>query len=146
MTPPYKIVHTLEPGHYADLARLLTTAWWQRNRARPQIIEAVRNSGCVVALLAPDTGKVLAFARALTDRVAKALVLDVIVDMPCQGAGLGTALMDAILAHPAVRDVRDVELYCLPEMRPFYARWGFTESSDGVVLLRRPAGWPGVQD
>jgi GNAT superfamily N-acetyltransferase len=138
VTPPYTIVHTLAAEHYADLARLLTTAWWQRNRARPRIIEAVRNSGCVVALLAPDTGQVLAFGRALTDRVVKALVLDVIVDACYRGVGLGTVLMDAILAHPAVRDVHDVELYCLPELRPFYARWGFATSADGVVLLRRP--------
>lgn len=136
-TPPFKVIHTLSNDHYKALARLLSSAWWRRREAKRAIITAAQNSDCLVALVDPESDALLAFGRALSDRVAKALVLDVIVDTPYRGSGLGRALMAAILAHPALDGVRDVELYCLPEMRPFYAIWGFSDAEDGVVLLRR---------
>ncbi len=137
MTPPFKIVHTLSEAHFDALARLLATTWWRRRTARGQIIEAARHSGAVVALVDPETDALLAFARALTDRTVKALVLDVIVDEPYRNHGLGRAVMAAILDHPSVRGVKDVELYCLPELAGFYRDWGFAPAGDGVVLLRR---------
>jgi GNAT superfamily N-acetyltransferase len=136
-TPDFKVVHRLTDAHYTALARLLSRAWWRRRETKQAIITAAQNSDCLVALVDPNNGALLAFGRAITDRVAKALVLDVIVDTPHRGSGLGRALMAAILAHPALEQVRDVELYCLPEMRPFYERWGFLPAKDGVVLLRR---------
>ena len=40
------------------------------------------------------------------------------------------------MGHPRLRDVRHFELYCLPELIPFYERWGFTTSTAGVHFLR----------
>ena len=137
MAPPFKIVHTLSERHYTELARLLSTTWWRRRTAKQQIIAAARHSGAVVALVDPASDQLLAFARAISDRTVKALVLDVIVEEPHRGTGLGKAVMAAIMDHPAVREVKDVELYCLPDMAPFYADWGFGEVKDGVILLRR---------
>ncbi len=135
--PPFEIVHSLSDAQYNELTRMLSKTWWRRRTARRQIIRAARHSGAVVALVAPGDKHLLAFARALTDHTVKALVLDVVVDESYRGAGLGKALMAAIMDHPAVRGVQDVELYCLPEMAPFYARWGFGKAQDGVILLRR---------
>ena len=89
MAPPFKIVHTLSERHYTELARLLSTTWWRRRTAKQQIIAAARHSGAVVALVDPATDQLLAFARAITDHTVKALVLDVIVDEPHRGTGLG---------------------------------------------------------
>ena len=58
----------------------------------------------------------------LTDYVYKALVLNVIVAEAYRGSGLGARLMDAVMGHPRLRDVRHFELYCLPELTPFYER------------------------
>jgi len=45
--------------------------------------------------------------------------------------------MDWIVEHPDLRAVRHFELYCLPELRGFYERWGFSSDVGGIVLMRR---------
>ncbi len=47
-------------------------------------------------------------------------------------------LIDAIVKHPRLADVRSVELVCQPDMVPFY-RWGFTDEVGGSRLMRRPS-------
>jgi len=85
------------------------------------------------------TGRLAAFARVLTDRVFKGFIFDVIVDPACRGRGLGNRIMEAILGHPDLARVRHFELYCRPEMFPFYRRWGFTEDVGEILLMRRTA-------
>ena len=91
----------------------------------------------VFGFVEEETGQMVAFARVLTDRVYKALVLDVIVAPAHRGAGLGRKLMDAMLAHPELRAVRHWELYCKPEMMPLYRKWGFTNELGEVSFMRR---------
>jgi hypothetical protein len=45
--------------------------------------------------------------------------------------------MDTILQHPAVTAVRHCELYCLPELMPFYHKWGFTDELGRLHFMRR---------
>jgi hypothetical protein len=45
--------------------------------------------------------------------------------------------MDALLEHPSLKTVRHLELYCLPELIPFYRRWGFTDELGELRFLRR---------
>ena len=40
------------------------------------------------------------------------------------------------LTHPRLREVRHVELYSLPELIPFYERWGFSTDVGGVRFQR----------
>lgn len=40
------------------------------------------------------------------------------------------------MSHPRRREVGHVELYCLPELAPFYERWGFSTDVGGVLLQR----------
>ena len=48
--------------------------------------------------------------------------------------------MDAIVNHPTLSAVKHLELYCLPNMVPFYERWGFSTDVSGVSLMRRSTG------
>jgi len=64
----------------------------------------------------------------------------VIVAPAYRGLGAGRRLMDLVQTHPRIRDVRHKELYCLPEMVPFYRRWDFSEETGGVTLMRCEAG------
>jgi GNAT superfamily N-acetyltransferase len=66
------------------------------------------------------------------------VIFDVIVAREHRGAGLGKRLLDYVLDHPMVAGVRHVELYCKPEMIPFYKKWGFTAPGDDVNFLRIP--------
>ena len=93
-------------------------------------------SARIFVAFADDSGRLAAFARVLTDFVFKAFVFDVIVDPLHRATGLGKALMDAIIGHPELAGVRHFELYCRPELIPFYERWGFAQVRE-VCLLRR---------
>ena len=92
-------------------------------------------SPLIVAFADPQTQRLIAFARVITDGVYKALVLDVIVDESARKTGLGKALIDAVTSHPALAQVQHFELYCRPELIPFYQRWGFKEPA-GLRFLR----------
>jgi len=47
---------------------------------------------------------------------------------------LGKKLMDAIVGHPALVRVEHFELYCRPELIPFYERWGFKEAGRSAAV------------
>ena len=81
--------------------------------------------------------RLVAFARVLTDYVYKGLLFDVIVAREHRSAGLGRALMDAVIHHPKLKRVRQFELYCLPELMPLYRKWGFTEKLGRLKFMRR---------
>jgi predicted GNAT family N-acyltransferase len=100
----------------------------------------LEHSDFVFALCTEPEDRLVGFARVLTDRVFKVLIFDVIVATDRRDEGLGRQLMDRILQHPDLRDVRHMELYCLPEMVPFYEKWGFSTDVSGVCLMRRRVG------
>ena len=72
-----------------------------------------------------------------TDYTFKALVFDVIVADAHRGKGLGEHLLKLVLEHPDLARVRHFELYCLPDVGPFYERHGFSTEVGGVRLMRR---------
>ena len=69
----------------------------------------------------------MATARAITDRGKRSWIYDVAVEPTLQRRGLGTALMELILDHPALRHT-DVWLTTRDAMA-FYAKLGFVEAS-----------------
>ena len=97
----------------------------------------LQNSDFILGIVAPESQELLAFARILTDRVFKALVLDVIVHPEHRQAGLGSLLMAHFLAQPDIARVRHIELYCLPERAEFYQRQGFTAELGELLFMRR---------
>lgn len=125
-----------------DVHLLYLAEWWTKERALEDVRRMVEGSDVVVAFAegGPD-GPVVAFARVISDFVYKGLVLDVIVDPAYRGTGLGRRLMDEVVDHPRLRDVAHLELYCRPELEPFYERWGFT-SDLGVLRFMRRGGSP----
>jgi predicted GNAT family N-acyltransferase len=68
------------------------------------------------------------------------LIFDVIVAEAHRRSGLGRRLIDHVLNHSMLADVRHIELYCKPELIPFYERWGFTSPGPDVNYLRMTRG------
>jgi ribosomal protein S18 acetylase RimI-like enzyme len=83
------------------------------------------------------THSLIGFARVLTDFTFKALIFDVIVNPDYRGLGLGDRLVSLIVSHPRLKSVASFELYCLPELIPFYERHGFGDDVGGIRLMRR---------
>jgi predicted GNAT family N-acyltransferase len=122
------------------LLELFAQAWWARDRTLDDVARMLAASDLVFCLVHRDSGRLVGFARVLTDDVYLALVLDVVVAAELRGAGLGAMLMDAVVGHPRVGAVGGVELVCQPDLMPFYRRWGFTEHVGRSRLMRRGAG------
>lgn len=139
----YRTIDTLEDRHLPELMRLYADAWWSRERTVEQVRDLLRWSDLVVGLCAPPDDRLVAFARVLTDRTFRAMMYDVIVDANMRGRGLGHRLMQAVVSHPMLQGVEYVELYCRPELAPFYRSLGFTSPGSGVILMRRSAADPG---
>ncbi len=132
-----KPVASLTDPQIQQLHQCYQHEWWSRGRSLEDVRRLLRHSDVVVGLIDTDTTDLIAFARALTDQVFKAIIFDVIVAPGHRERGLGTILLDHLLTDPAITGVRHVELYCLPEMVPFYQRFGFVSDVGGAMLLRR---------
>lgn len=119
------------------LLELYRTAWWTLDRGPDDVRVMLRHSDLVFGYRERESGRLVAFARVLTDRVYRAIVFDVVVAPEFQGRGLGSAVMEQVLGHRDLAGVRNFELYCLPELIPFYERWGFSSDVGGVLLMRK---------
>ena len=137
--PEIAVLTSVEPARLPDLLDLFATAWWMSDRTLDETARILAESDLVFTLQDQDTDRLVGFARVLTDYAHVALVLDVVVAAEHRGAGLGAALMDAVVSHPGLADVRSIELVCQPELVPFYRRWGFTDEVGRSLLMRRTA-------
>ena len=132
----YRLVETLDDRLRRDLMELYRHEWWTNQRREEDVARMLQHTDLVVGMCADD-GRLVGFTRVLTDQVFKAVIFDVIVAREHRGTGLGKRLLDYVLDHPMVAGVRHVELYCKPEMIPFYKKWGFTVPGDEVNFLRK---------
>ncbi len=121
----------------AQLMGLFASAWWTASRTTDDVIRMLSSSSVVVALVHRPSDRLVGFARAVTDEVYLAVVLDVIVAPQWREQGLGAMLLDGVVGHPRLRAVRSIELVCQPELVAFYQRWGFTEQVGRSMLMRR---------
>jgi len=134
-TPDLIDIDRLTDSQAGMLHALYQDEWWTRGRTIEETLTLLRRADHLFGVCEPGTGRLLAFARVLTDGVFKAFVFDVIVAKDSRG--LGSRLMRRILEHPDLREVKHVELACPPELETFYERLGFTTDVGGIRLMRR---------
>lgn len=135
MKPPVTIVTQLEEQHVAQLCALYHEEWWTLQRDPETVSKMLKHSDVVLGLL-DGRNNLVGFSRVLSDYTYKALILDVIVSREWRGRGLGQLLLNTIITYPDFKGVHNFELYCLPELEPFYRKWGFRNISGNVVLMR----------
>jgi GNAT superfamily N-acetyltransferase/nitroimidazol reductase NimA-like FMN-containing flavoprotein (pyridoxamine 5'-phosphate oxidase superfamily) len=134
----------LAPTDADAAAQLLEGQYWTRDVPSPQLREA--QLGSTVWIGARDAeGRLVATARANSDGARHGYVSDVAVAPPFRGQGLGRALMELLLDHPALRRVAQVRL-ATADAQPFYERLGFEPEERAAppypmsrLLLRRQA-------
>ncbi len=88
-------------------------------------------------VIAYREGLPIGFARAISDGVAYALIVDTMVVPSSQNAGVGKKIMQALLAALSEGGVAFAKLISSKEGKPFYEKLGFqTRSSDepGMIL------------
>lgn len=138
LLPALRPISALSDVHLEQLCALYQNEWWTKGRTQEATRSCVQGSQLCIGLVTP-ADELVAFARVLTDFTFKALIFDVIVAPSYRDAGLGDRLMQLIVGHEQLKDVGSFELYCLPDMMPFYRRHGFSEDVGAIRLMRRSA-------
>ena len=95
----YRIVDGSDKMKFEDIVRLLRMTHWADKRPIEIIEKSVRNSSCYGVCI-EDAGKLVGFARVISDYATAYYLCDVIIDTEYQHKGLGTALISYIDSLP----------------------------------------------
>ncbi|MFH7030048.1 MAG: GNAT family N-acetyltransferase [Heteroscytonema crispum UTEX LB 1556] len=132
----YQIVSKLTENQIYDLLELYKNEFWSNKRKHQDVVKMLAESDIIIGLI-DENEKLIGFTRILTDFVYRAIIFDVIVKPTHRNIGLGSKLLDAIVNHPQLNSIEWFALCCLPEMIPYYERWGFTTELGDMRLMFR---------
>jgi predicted GNAT family N-acyltransferase len=135
----YRIVEILTERQVSDLMDLYKNEFWSDKRTRQDVVKMLASTDVIIGLV-DECDRLIGITRVLTDFVYRAMIFDVIIKPTHRKMGLGAKLMDAVLNHPKLQTVEHFYLNCLPNMMPFYERWGFSDDVGGLKFLRRTTG------
>jgi GNAT superfamily N-acetyltransferase len=112
-------------------------SYWAQGRRREDTEKAIENSICFgVYYLEQQVG----FARVITDKATFAYIGDVFILADHQKKGLSKRLMEAILSHPELQNLRRWIL-ATKDAHGLYAQFGFHELKFPDRWMERPAPW-----
>lgn len=132
----FLIIHQLNANQIEQLHDLFKQAWWTKNRSSEEI-STMLNLSMSFGVIESDTKNLVGYARVLTDEIKYAFIFDVMLLDRHRGKGLGKMVMDAIIAHPRLKNVQCFELTCAPDMVTFYEQFGFSENYGDEVRPMR---------
>jgi GNAT superfamily N-acetyltransferase len=111
----------------------LTRAYWAKGRPREATERAYAHS-LVFGLY--DGSRQIGVARVLSDYAIFAYLMDVFVHEDYRGRGLGKWLVETVLSHPDVKDVRRWML-ATSDAHELYARFGFKSPGQPELWMER---------
>ena len=132
----YRIVEILTESQVSELMDLYKNEFWSDKRTREDVVKMLASTDVIIGLV-DECDRLIGITRVLTDFVYRAMIFDVIIKPTHRNMGLGAKLMDAVLNHPKLQTVEHFYLNCLPNMMPFYERWGFSDDVGEIKFLRR---------
>lgn len=141
------------PGFYVSTAKeklnihwvcvQLQNSYWGKWLADDQIQRAIANSLCFGVYEEDQvidggeiavTGRQVGFGRVVTDKATFSSAMDIIIDEALRNRGLGSMLIETMLAHPDVRGT--INIISTEDASLFYDRFGWTPCPG--VLRRDP--------
>jgi len=111
---------------------LSVAAYWALGRSYDAVCKSIEHSLCF-GIYTPDGGQV-AFARVVTDFATFAWLCDVFVLESHQGVGLGKWLVEAVVSHPDLKNLKRI-LLATGNAHELYRHYG------GFTLLKSPERW-----
>jgi GNAT superfamily N-acetyltransferase len=130
------IAYREQPPPPSDYCRLFETTGWNKayQAEADELYEAISSSWYVLS--AYDDDDLVGFGRVISDGVLYALVCDLIVKPSYQGQGIGSTLLNKLIARCRTQQIRVVWLFSAKGKSSFYKKFGFAE---------RPSDAPGMQ-
>lgn len=114
---------------------LAEDSYWARERTLEQTKTAIENSICFGLY---SDGRLIGFARVVTDRATFAYIGDVFVIDEFRGRGLSKWLMEVIISHPELQGLRRWVL-ATRDAHSLYEKFGFHELVHPDRWMERPA-------
>ncbi|GEO06228.1 N-acetyltransferase [Adhaeribacter aerolatus] len=111
---------------------LAKESYWAENIPLQVVTRAIANS--LNFGLYTSSGKQVGFARVITDYATFAYLADVFVLAEHRGQGLSKCLIECILAHPDLQNLRRFMLMTR-DAHSLYTRFGFTPVKDAANCL-----------
>ena len=113
-------------------------SYWALNIPREIVEKGVKNS-LNFSLLSPEK-KFIGYAKLITDKATFAYLADVYVDENFRGKGLGKWLMECIMNHPELDNLR-LWLLHTKDAHGLYAKYGFSQPDnlEKIMHIYTPA-------
>ena len=118
----------------------LKGSYWARGVPLEVVGRSVENSLCFGLYRGEEQ---VGFARVVTDRATFAYLADVFVLEGYRGRGLGKWLMEVVLSHPDLRDLRRWML-ATADAHGLYRGYGFRELGSPEIFMERKDASYGV--
>jgi len=131
------LIYQLTLAQIEQLHQMYGQEWWSKERTLADVPTLLSNSDLLFGLWDEEAQRLAAFSRVLTDWVYRAIVFDVIVAADYRGQGLGAKLIEHVTTHPQLAQVECIQLFCTPEMQPFYEKYGFGQAEQLLMVRSR---------
>jgi GNAT superfamily N-acetyltransferase len=115
---------------------LLQTTNWARALAQDALARSIDNSVCFAVLDLAEGGRMVGFARVVTDLATYGYLTDVVVAADRRGHGIGSWLVERIIDHPDLQGLRRLALLTAGAA-PLYAKYGFVTSLGDLTYMER---------
>ncbi len=123
----------LPDERYREFHAFYCGEWWTKERSFDDVSHMLTH--CDLLQFGIDSeGRIIGFARVLSDFTFKAMVFDIIISKQHRGLGLGKALVERILSHERLKYVKSFELYCPDRLVPFYEKLGFVKGTSSLLF------------
>ncbi len=124
---------------------LSSDSYWASGIPRHIVAKALAHSLNFGVYHGAPGSALVAYARVVTDRATFAWLCDVFVLPEHRGRGLSKWLLEVVLAHPDLQELRNFVL-ATRDAQGLYARFGFAplaEPARWMALRRRPRSYGG---
>jgi N-acetylglutamate synthase-like GNAT family acetyltransferase len=112
---------------------LTTESTWAKGIDFQTVKVSIDNSICIGAY---NDHMQVGYCRIITDHATFANLVDVIVWPEYRGLGISKLLMDAVLNHPSVKNIRRFTL-ATSNAHGLYAKFGFSQLSKPDTFMER---------
>lgn len=108
-----------------------STGWNEEYQlSKNQLYKSIENSWYMVS--AYDDKHLVGFGRIICDGILHALIVDMMVLPTYQRQGIGKIILDRLVGHCKLNDIRDIQLFCGKGRAGFYEKYGFSKRPDSA--------------
>ncbi|MBQ4820899.1 GNAT family N-acetyltransferase [Aquimarina sp. MMG016] len=111
--------------------QFLTNAYWAKGRTREEVVISINNC---LSFGVYYKNKQIGFARILTDYTVFAYLMDVFIVEEYRGKGYSKQLMQAIVEHPNLQNVKRWML-ATKDAHGLYQQFGFKPLPDPSLIM-----------